>query len=363
MLGDSPTLTPSGHLVFGRNSTLWAAPFDRNSLDVRREAVPVLEGVSGTQAASTAYAVSADGTLVYTRRLERAAPLELLDRSGARIRTLGEAFDGVYHAPPRFSADGAFVAVCRHPVGGGDQLTIYDLRRGGSVTAGGGDSRNPVWSPDGQRVSFMSNRKGTPDLFEVAADRSSEPQALLVREGPQVPWSWTPDGQVLAFTEGTLNTSDIWVLPRGGKPSPVLANPAYSEGEPAFSLDGKYLAYSSTESGRSEVYVQGYPKADRRIAVSTNGGSGPQWARDGLYFQDLEGTIFFVPLSGSAGVGENPTPQRIMSSPSSGETLSEWDVSHDGRSFVTLRNYAPPAGSFELVLNWFAELKRLASAQ
>lgn len=323
----------------------------------------MLDGVNTSFDGVTTYALGSDGTLVYSRRLERAAPMVRLDRSGNAVGTLGDAFDGVTHGPPRFSPDGAFVAVCRHPVGGSDQVVIHDLRRGATTTlGGGGDSRFPVWTPDGTRLAFASTRNGTFDIFEVAGNLGGAPRPLLTREGDQVAWSWTPDGKVLAFMERAAGagTLDIWVLPRDGEPSPLLANRAFSEVSLAFSLDGRFLAYASDESGRFEVYVQAYPTTDGRITVSTGGGRSPAWARDGLYYTDLDGrTIFFMSFSGAAGLPEDATPQPIMRLPGGRDGEDRWGVSPDGQAFVVLQDYRSPPGSLELVLNWFEELTRL----
>jgi hypothetical protein len=350
MIGDSPLVTPSGHLVFGRNSGLWAAPFNPETLEVGREPVPVLDGVNSLVSGLTRYGSSLDGMLVYSRRLERAAPIVRLDRSAGAIGTIGEAFDGINHGPPRLSPDGAFLAVCRHPVGGSDQVVIYDLRRGGSIAiGGGGDSRSPLWTPDGTRLTFTSTRGGTNDIYEVAVNQGAEPRPVFVGEGDQVPQSWTPDGQVLAFIQGQRTSADIWVLPRGGTPSPLLANPAFAETDPSFSLDGRFLAYASNESGRFEVYVQAYPQTGGRITVSTAGGQFPVWARDGLYYENLEGTLFFVPLSRSGGLRQDATPQRIMSGVGrADDNVALWDVSRllGGEKIVRGLRGAPIARQF-----------------
>jgi Tol biopolymer transport system component len=363
MPGTSPRLTTTGHLIFYRDAALWVAPIDLETLEVRREAVPVLEGVNGTLTGEGSFAVSGDGMLVYSRRVERAGPLAVWARSGTAVDTLGESFPGVHHGPPRFSPSGQVVAICRHPTGGGDQIVIHDLRRRGAIlVARTGDSRFPVWTPDGTRLTFTSTRKGTGDIFEVSlSSGGAEPQPLLVREGDQIPWSWTPDGEVLAFTEGTPANNDIWLLPRNGDPRPLLANQNVNENFPAFSLDGKFLAYVSNESGRPEVYVQTYPRADRRIQVSTGGGVSPIWARDGIYFHALDGTgIFHMPFETGSRLSDGVTLQRIANLGVGVRGFeSGFDVSRDGQTFVTLADDESPRGSLELIVNWTEELKRL----
>ena len=98
------------------------------------------------------------------------------------------------------------------------------------------------------------------------------------------------------------------------------------------------------------------------MTVSTSGDRGPAWAHDGLYFQDLEGTVVFVPLSGSSGIAENAAPRRVMSVPWANDTGAPWGVTRDGQSFVVLRDVQPPTGSLDLVLDWFGELRRLVDS-
>jgi len=238
------------------------------------------------------------------------------------------------------------------------------LRRGRTMSVGGtGDSRYPVWTKDGTRLAFMSTRNGTRDIFEVAPGRPGDPQPLLVRPGDQIPGSWTPDGGTLAYTEvgPSPGVLDIWLLPRDGDPSPLLANPAFSESGPAFSLDGTLLAYTSNESGQPEVYVQAYPSGGSHAVVSSGGGRRPAWARDGLYYEDLNGRVFFMPFAeGGAQLAED-TPQRLMETMEtrvSGDAAT-WGVSSDGQTFFAFQDLIAPPGSLELVLNWHEELKRL----
>jgi len=272
---------------------------------------------------------------------------------------VGEAFDGVLHTPISFSPDGSSLAETRHPTGGRDEIVVYDLSRPndrGVALGGAGDSRSPVWTPDGTRLTFYSTRNGTRDIFEVPADFSTEPEPLLVGDEDQIPLSWAPDGTVLAFWQGPAGgTGDIWLLPRGGEPTPLLANPAIDEGDAAFSPDGRYLAYTSDESGRYEVYVQGYPTPRRRLRISTEGGGNPMWARDGLYYSGPpDGELYFVPIAPGAELPVRVTPQRLV------RALA---ISPDGQTLVGSRSQnlgsAPSGSSLALVVNWFEELKRL----
>jgi len=355
--GEAPVLVRTGHLVFGRSATLWAMPIDRQTLEPLGESAPVQEGIASTLTGQALFAVSDDGALVYIRRVERALPMDLVDRTGATIGTFGESFDGIRHGPFDFSPDGQFLAVTHHPTNGGDQIVVYDLRRtgdGGIGLGSLGDSRGAVWTPDGTRLTFYSTQNGNADIFEVPRDFSSGPEPLLVRDGDQVPLSWTPDGRVLAFQEGPTGSEDIWLLPRDGDPVPLLANPDFAERNARFSPDGRWLAYASDESGRPEVYVQGYPTPGRRWKISTAGGFDTRWAADGLYYSGPS-DIYFVPIAPGADFPASVVPQRLV-----GDDLVA--VSPDGQTFVALQEQQlaiQSAGRLALVTNWFEELSRL----
>ena len=364
MQGSSPRLTPTGHLVFLRPTSLWAAPIDLDTFEVPVEAVPVLDGVSSPLNGYGVFDLAGDGTLIYRRRTDNASPLVEVDRNGRTVRLIGEGFRGAHHGPLRFSPDGGSVAVCRHPVGGIDQVVIHDLRRGTVTPLGGpGDSRNPVWTPDGTRLTFGSTRAGTRDIFEVALTGGAEPQPLLVRPGEQFPSSWSPDGQVLAFTDGSLDNRDIWLLPRGGEPFALLASSTVNEDDAAFSPDGRFLASVSNESGRNEVYVQEYPTPGRRIRISTGGGGVPVWAprSDGLYYLSLERDVFYAPITVEPELGGG-TPQLMLEHAVSG-IVPGFDIAPDGQSFVTMKDAETAAGSLDLIVNWFEELKRLVPTE
>ena len=356
MVGGSPRVTPTGHLIFARRGTLWAAPINRETLETLAPAVPFLEGINFSTFGYNAFDLTNDGTLVYSQRLDRAVPPELLGGDGTLLAKVGEAFQGVHHGPPLLSPDGRFLAVGRHLVGGRDEIVIRDLDRGTFTPLDTSESsRFQVWTPGGTRLTFSSNREGTFDIFEVDTAGTVAPEPLLIREGDQVPLSWSPNGDVLAFRDGSAGAGDIWLLPRDGEPSLLLGNPTADESDAAFSPDGRFLAFVSDESGRPEVWVEDYPNGGRPIRVSTDGGENPVWDRDSdrLYYETpIENNrvlIFEVTIAMDDGRIEAGTSQVALDEdfPNLSGLGGGFDVGDDGQLFVVLKDEVRRPGVLE----------------
>ena len=372
MSGSSPRVTPTGHLVFIQEGcTLVAVPIDRETLELRGQAMPVLvDGVKCGINGGAWFDITADGMIVFPQRVERTAPLELIGRNGSALSFVGGGFQGVNHPPYRISPAGRRLAETRHPTGDGDQIVIHDLEEGTVDTLNwAGESRAPVWNAHGSALTFTSITNGTDDLFEVAATPGAQPEELLVLEGSQRPTSWSPDDQVLAYTDGVPPTSDIWLYYRDGRaPSPLVDNPAAAETGAAFSPNGRYVAYVSNERGPFDVYVQSYPDARERIRVSVDGGMNAVWnpQSDGLYYQSLEGDgIYYASITASeSGILERGTPELVLGLDLASDSefgQGGFDVRDGGQSFVVMRqDPAMVPGLFRVVSNWFEELERLA---
>ena len=356
--GSYPRVTPGGHLLFSRAQSLWAMAFDSASMAVEGEAVPVLEDLVTLIDGRSMYDVSADGMLVYKQLGAAAAGSQRLvwiKRDGVVSFAVNEELNGVYHGPPQLSPDGRVLAVTIHPAGGGDQIVLYDLARDIRTPMNGdpkGNSRYPVWAPDGARLTFGSTVAGTWDLYSVEASGTGTPEALVVRPGGQFPLSWSPDGQVLAFQDD----SDIWMLPRGGAPSAFLATPS-DEGQAAFAPDGRWIAFRSDESQRNEVYVTPYPGPGAKIRVSTNGGTAPVWSRDGneLFYREGERVMAVrVQGTGTLTIGR-PQPLALSVQILDGEGF---DVAADGARFIAIENTNTVSSTLVVVQNWLQELRQ-----
>ncbi len=281
--GTYPRFVPTGHIVFARaDSSLWAVPFDVDRLEVTGSPAPLIEGVQVNGGGLASFALADNGSLVYMPDTA-SVPTRLVwvDRKGVE-QPLGAPPRP--YSSPRLSPDGRMLAV----VAQGD-IWVYNIPRGmlSQLTFDGRSALGPIWSPDGKRIAFASAREGKPlNLFWKPADGSGPEERLTTGERRQSPESWSTDGQAIAFSENGLATGrDIWVLPLLGerKPRPFLRTP-FSETGPQFSLDGRWLAYVSDESGRNEIYVQPFPGPGGKWQISTEGGTEPVWARNGELF-------------------------------------------------------------------------------
>ena len=353
---NSAAYSASGHLIFPREGSLLAVPFDVERLEITGEPVPVLEGLIGLL---PDFAISDNGTLVYVPGSgEPSNKLVWVDRTGETQPVTEER--GGYFAP-RISPDGRRIAVGIEKDGSTD-VWIYDLTRGTMtrLTTAPGADEVPVWTADGRRVAFQSNRDGRFHLYWKPADGSGPAERLTES---RMPFSWSPDGRVLAFAKtGGGNRGDVWILPMEGerKPVPFLETP-FGEWAAQFSPDGRWIAYLSDESGRLEVYVLPYPGP--RHQISTNGGFDPLWARDGkeIFYRTNDDKMMVVPVrlepEFKAGKPKVLFEGRFQSK--HWEVL-HYDITPDGQRFVMVESEEESAPTeIIVVLNWFEELKRL----
>ena len=359
--GSQARYATTGHVVFqGNESTqsLLAAPFDADRLELTGEPVAILEDGSAGPGAVGTFDIGLDGTLVYLPTVRPNSTLVWVSREGRETPVVEEP---AMYRYPRLAPGGARAVVAVDTRGRLD-IWVHDVERGTRtrLTRSSGESVYPLWTPDGGRVTFSrsKNLNMNYDLFWAPSDGSGEPELLLEREGLQFPFSWSPDGRTLAFGD----TNDIWVLPVGGQPVPFLTGSAQEQGA-AFSPDGRWLAYVSDESGRHEVYVRPYPKAEGKWTISTDGGRAPLWSpQSGELFYRSENRVMVVPVTTdrtfTAGT-PRPLFEGSYSPPSTGGN-PYYDVSPDGQRFLMLaQSTRATRGQVHVVLDWFAELERL----
>jgi serine/threonine protein kinase/Tol biopolymer transport system component len=371
-----PRYAPSGHLVYAQGGSLIAAPFDPQRLEVTGAAVPMVEGVLQTTTTGAAqYSLSANGSLVYVPGDIQGIQFSLVwvSRNGAEQPLAAPA--NAYLAP-RISPDSRRIAVVIQEQE--SQIWLYDLSREtlSRFTFEGSVNLTPVWTPDGERIAFVSNNEGPLNLFWQLADGSGGLERLTTSEYIQAPQSWSPDGQLLAFIEVNPNTQrDIWVLrvgdPSGGSGQVREAQPfirtRFNEAVPRFSPDGRWLAYISDDSGRFEIYVQPYPGPGGKRQISAEGGMEPAWNPNGreLFYRcgnKMMAVDITTQPSFAAGKPQMLFEERYEPAPI---PITNYDVSPDGQRFLMLKpneqTQAAPT-QINVVLNWFEELKRRVPA-
>ena len=362
---------PSGHLIFIRQGTLYAAPFDLQRLEVRAAPVPVLQEIAANPGPGTAQidisgAGSGTGTLVYLAGKGGAAQqLAWMDASGKKTPLL----TATVPITPRLSPDGKLIAVSSKR-----DISIYDPQRGASTqitfTAADGNN-NPVWTPDGKHLVYASSK----GVWWTRADGSTQPVRLLETKTFATPASFTPDGKRLAFYQtGDGTPPDIWVLPldisdldhpKPGTPEAVVHSPM-PEMDPAFSPDGRWLAYVSAESGDLQVYVRPYPAEGGKWHISTSTGRFPVWSKNGkeLFYETLDGRIMVVEYAAGGGTFSAGTPHPWSTTPVfvTGP-YQNLDLAPDGKRFLTISGESAVFGDSAslhavFVVNFFDELKR-----
>jgi serine/threonine-protein kinase len=266
---------------------------------------------------------------------------------------------------PTISPDGRSVAFTT--LGAVETIGIYDFARHtlSALTATtAGSSQAPVWAPDGSRLAYRGTRAGFRNLFWKAVDGGAEEVRLTTSGNLQTPTSWS-NANLLAFTDVSVTTGyDIWVLSMagGGQPQVVLQTKG-TETNPAFSRDGRWLAYVSSESGTNEVYVRPFPGPGRRLQVSTDGGFEPVWSRNGreLFYRRGDAMMAATITTEPVPTAGSPRPLFKGTYAATDTGGAGYDVAMDGRFLMVQPVEAPqPATSINLVLNWFDELKRTA---
>jgi serine/threonine-protein kinase len=370
--GTNPRYASSGHLVYAQGGSLMAVAFDPLRLTTTGGAVPVVEGVLQSQSNGDAqYSISANGSLVYVSGGVQSAQSRLVwvSRNGAEQPLAAPAHA---YIAPRLSPDGRRVAV--GVAEQESQVWIYDFSRETLTrfTFEGNANLNPVWTPDGKRIAFESNKEGPVNIFWQLADGSGGLERLTTSEYSRFPISWSPDGQLLAFVEiNPITGRDIWVLqlgdPSAGSGQVRKAQPflhtRFDEAVPRFSPDGHWLAYISDESGRFEIYVQAYPGPGGKWQISTEGGTESVWNPNGkeLFYRSGDKMMAVeIATQPSFSVGK----PRMLFEGRYGPPpvpIPNYDVSPDGQRFLMLKpsetTEAAPT-QINVVLNWFEELKQ-----
>ena len=361
----------SGNLLFLRQSSLMAQPFDETRFELTGEAVPIAEQVrEDTSIAHAWFAPSANGQLLYAEGAAKERQLVWFDRSGNRIGGVpgADAYGGVALSP-----DGKKVAY--YLDGTGFDVWVFDIARGVKTpltfgTSSGQGNLYPVWSPDGKYVAYTSFRDGKYGLYQKSADGSGgETQLLEGSDHFRVPTSWSADGKFLVYHEGVSGGTyangvpggwSIWILPLFGdrKTYPFLQS-SFSAREATFSPDGKWLAYCSNESGEYRVYVVPFPGPGGKWQVSRGDGRGPLWRSDGkeLYYLSADNKLLAVTVDASGTTLSAGDAHVLFDSQSYG-VFARYYNSADGQRFVVVYEGSQPSSTLTFISNWTAELKK-----
>jgi Tol biopolymer transport system component len=359
---------PPGFLLFRNADRLMAVPFDARSLALGGEAVELARGIeSFPPTGSSTFAASADLLAFAPESQARLSRLVWLDRSGKEVGTVGAPAN---YIGPRLARDGRHLAVsiienlARAP-----DVWLYDpnLGTGTRLTHATRVSLMPVFSPDGSRVIFSSNRRGAWNLYETDVSNPAGDRPVLESDLPKWACDFTPDGQALLYREYSSETrGDLKFLPMTGDRKPrIFMATAYDEGSGVFSPDGRWVAYTSDESGRSEVHVAAFPEPSRRYRISSGGGSQPRWSRDGSEIFYLSGSkMTSVPVKRQGeelafGASQVLFDQRLQTFGGTAFNIaSRYDVSSDGRFLVLVHASEEPAPPLTLVFHWTGILKK-----
>jgi eukaryotic-like serine/threonine-protein kinase len=370
-----PTVEPGGgRLLFWRDGTLMAQPFDTTRLELTGEPVPIAEHVGAVNSGAW-FSASSNGVLAYRTGGAAVAnggrpdtQLTWYDRKGNMLSRVGEFAP---HLDLALSPDGARLATFH--ANGQQDIWLLEFARNVSTrfTFSPAADQYPVWSPDGTKIAFSSARSGHSDLYVKAANGASDEQVLLKSPDSKIPTSWSRDGRFLLYMSlGAKGKWELWALPMEGsshKPVPLLQT-QFNELLGAFSPDGKWIAYLSDESGRQEVYVRPFNASgpsgapvlgDGKWQVSTDGANSftPTWREDSkelLFYSGLN--VIAVEVS-TAPTFRPDNPQVLFRFP----LADGGAITPDGKRFLLSVVAAPDAGKpqpITVVLNWPALLKR-----
>ena len=319
-VGSAADYTPSGHLLMVREGVLIAVPFDVRGGTVSGEPITLAPQVaSDPQRQRGAFSVSASGLVAYRSGTATSSVTELawIQRDGTAVTTLpAKGF-------PTLTTDGQHIAVSQQTVSrplSNTDIWLIDTSRGAprQFTFDRAFDNSPVWSPDGSRVVFGSNRKGVFDLFEKPVSFARDERVLLETPNNKFPVDWSPDGHVLLFVnEDPVTGDDLWTVSVQEPQKLVrLLSSAHAESQGQFSPNGRWLAYRSNESGRWEVYLRPYPGEGSQQLVSRGGGIQPRWRRDGkeLFYIAADSRMMAVPikLPSEADMSEVGAPESLF---------------------------------------------------
>jgi len=352
-VNSSTAYSPPGALLFWREGSLYAQPFDAKRLVVEGEPVQVAEDVGYTQNERAVFTISQEETLVYHKGsgVRQPVGLEWYGRDG---EMLSEAAPVGIYRETSLAPDGRRLAYSE-----GLTVWVRDLDRGTEtrVTDDDEDHLFPLWSPDGKWLVFTTSRTAGSEFRRKLASGLGEEELVFTLDRVGYARAWSPDGRFLAYQAlGPGTEWDCWLYSFEEDETRPIVSTKFTDIEPTFSPDGRWLAYASTESGRAEVYVVPVDDQSRKWRVSTGGGRSPIWssAGDEIIYADLERHLMVVPVQGGTDL-EIGIPQILFQMPEQATPFGAFDfadygVAPDAQRFLVHHSLETRKNSNSLIL-------------
>ena len=360
-----------GYLLFlgdgrGPLASLMAQPFDVKSLQLSGEAKPGVQDVAHNPGNGRVFFSASDnGVLVYRTGFVVNRQLTWFSRTGKQLGTLGTVD---FILGPSLSPDEKRLAIVRADLSKGTDIWLVDVARGTNsrFTFDPAIEGNPMWSPDGSRIVFSSNRAGVYDLYGKPSNGAGNEELLLKSNDSKYVTDWSSDGRFILYQAANAKTQmDLWALPLFDDKKPVaLEQSGFNETQGKFSADGRWIAYVSNESGNNQIYVRNFPPTGGKWMVSINGGSQPRWRNDGkeLFYLGPGNKLMAVQVKSDGTNFEIGTAVPLFEANIAGVTPMSgggYVVTHDGQRF--LLNLDPEESEptpMIVVENWTALVKK-----
>ena len=341
------------YVIFLRGRDLLAQEFDTARSELIGQPQRLAEDALAPISASR------NGTITFRTVTSAPQPLVWLDRTGAET---GHAMPPGYYVDPTLSPDGTRLAfAARESPDAGLDISIVDLATSlvRKFTFDGADDRAPLWSPDSRSIIYLSLRSDFPGLYRKDASGAGGEQRVSLSPGVIWPYQWLPDGHRLLFFAGTVGANDILMLSLKDKKPVALIQTPFNDVDGAVSPDGQWLAYSTNESGRFEIYVTTFPPSTTKLPVTTEGGADPIWSKDGreLFYVNSATTELLSVVVKPGNPPEFGKHRRIHPGPLDYASAHSFDIDHQQDRILIHPSYAR-RGDIAVLLNWQSLLEQ-----